>query len=116
MANHAVEFSFPELAKHKTIPAGGAFIARSISIVIPALNEETVVEGVVRDISKQVAASFMHYEIILIDDGSTDKTGDIMDRLATQCPTSARSANRGSATPSLLAEATASNKLWLNIW
>ena len=86
MDNRAADLSFPELAKHKTIPAGGAFIARSISIVIPALNEETVLEGVVRDISKQVAASFMHYEIILIDDGSTDKTGDIMDRLATQLP------------------------------
>jgi dolichol-phosphate mannosyltransferase len=86
MDNRAVEFSFPELAKHKTIPAGGAFIAKNISIVIPALNEEVVVEGVVRDIAKQVAAFFADYEIILIDDGSSDKTGDIMDRLATELP------------------------------
>jgi glycosyltransferase involved in cell wall biosynthesis len=86
MDNRAVEFSFPELAKHKTIPARGAFIAKNISIVIPALNEEVVVEGVVRDIAKQVAASFTDYEIILIDDGSTDKTGDIMDKLATELP------------------------------
>jgi dolichol-phosphate mannosyltransferase len=60
--------------------------ASSISIVIPALNEETVLEGVVRDISVQVATSFTDYEIILINDGSTDKTGDIMDRLATELP------------------------------
>jgi dolichol-phosphate mannosyltransferase len=86
MYNRAVEFSFPELAKHKTVPAGGAFLAKSISIVIPALNEEVVVEGVVRDLAKQVAASFTDYEIILIDDGSTDKTGDIMDKLATELP------------------------------
>jgi glycosyltransferase involved in cell wall biosynthesis len=86
MNNRAVEFAFPELAKHKTTPASGVFIAKSISIVIPALNEEVVVEGVVRDIAKQVAASFTDYEIILIDDGSTDKTGDIMDKLATELP------------------------------
>lgn len=86
MDNRAVEFSFPELAKHKTIPAGGGFIAKSISIVIPALNEEAVVEGVVRDIAKQVAAFFADYEILLIDDGSSDKTGDIMDRLSIELP------------------------------
>jgi dolichol-phosphate mannosyltransferase len=63
-----------------------ALRAKSISIIIPALNEETVLEGVVRDISKQVAASFADYEIILIDDGSTDKTGNIMDALATELP------------------------------
>jgi glycosyltransferase involved in cell wall biosynthesis len=86
MDNRAVEFSFPELSKHKTIPASGAFIAKNISIVIPALNEEVVVEGVVRDIAKQVAAFFADYEIILIDDGSSDKTGDIMDRLSIELP------------------------------
>jgi dolichol-phosphate mannosyltransferase len=63
-----------------------AAIAKSISIVIPALNEEVVVEGIVRDMAKQVAASFTDYEIILIDDGSTDKTGDIMDKLAAELP------------------------------
>jgi dolichol-phosphate mannosyltransferase len=86
MYNRAVEFSFPELAKHQTVPAGGAFLAKSISIVIPALNEEAVVEGVVRDIAKQVTAFFADYEIILIDDGSSDKTGDIMDRLSIELP------------------------------
>lgn len=58
----------------------------SISIVIPALNEEVVVEGVVRDIEKQVTTFFRDYEIMLINDGSTDRTGEIMDRLATELP------------------------------
>lgn len=66
--------------------ASRAFLSRSISIVIPALNEETVVDGVVRDIAQQVASSFTDYEIILINDGSTDKTGEIMERLAVELP------------------------------
>lgn len=88
MDNRAVEFSFPERAhhEHKATPRGQVFIGKNISVVIPALNEEAVVEGVVRDIAKQVAAFFADYEIILIDDGSSDKTGDIMDRLATELP------------------------------
>lgn len=57
-----------------------------MSIVIPALNEELVVDDVVRDIARQVAASFSNYEIILIDDGSTDRTGAIMDALARDLP------------------------------
>src|ERR1700681_2195353 len=72
--------------KDDASPANRAFLDKSISIVIPALNEETVVEGVVRDISKQVAASFTDYEIILINDGSTDRTGEIMDNLAEELP------------------------------
>jgi dolichol-phosphate mannosyltransferase len=86
MNNRAVELSFAEIAKHKITPARGVFITKNISIVIPALNEEAVVEGVVRDIAKQVAAFFTDYEIILIDDGSSDKTGEIMDRLAQELP------------------------------
>jgi len=86
MDNRAVEFSFPSFPNTRLLPAGGAFIAKNISIVIPALNEEAVVEGVVRDLAKQVAAFFADYEIILIDDGSTDKTGEIMDRLSIELP------------------------------
>jgi dolichol-phosphate mannosyltransferase len=84
--NHVLNSPLPGLAQHDAGAANRVLRAQSISIVIPALNEEAVVEGVVRDISKQVAASFTDYEIILIDDGSTDKTGDIMERLATELP------------------------------
>jgi dolichol-phosphate mannosyltransferase len=70
----------------RTMQGDAALIHRSISIVIPALNEEAVLEMVARDIEKQVAASFADHEIILIDDGSTDKTGDIMERLAAEFP------------------------------
>jgi glycosyltransferase involved in cell wall biosynthesis len=84
--DHALNSALPDHAKDNASSVSRTFLAKSVSIVIPALNEETVLEGVVRDISKQVAASFTDYEIILIDDGSTDKTGAIMDRLATELP------------------------------
>ncbi|MGM5024439.1 glycosyltransferase family 2 protein [Tardiphaga sp. 367_B4_N1_1] len=70
----------------RSLSDNGTTRAESISIVIPALNEEVVLEGVVRDIEKQIAVFFSDYEIILINDGSTDKTGEIMDRLATELP------------------------------
>ena len=54
----------------------------SVSFVIPALNEEAVIESFVRDVSKTADTHLETYEIILIDDGSTDDTGAIMERLA----------------------------------
>ena len=56
----------------------------STSFVIPALNEEKVVEGVVRAVWETVSLHLETFEIILIDDGSGDQTGQIMDRLASQ--------------------------------
>lgn len=78
--------SSPTSRQSRPISDNASALAGSISIVIPALNEEVVLDGVVRDIEKQVTAFFRDYEIILINDGSADKTGEIMDRLATELP------------------------------
>jgi dolichol-phosphate mannosyltransferase len=61
-------------------------IRYSTSFVIPALNEENVVEEVVRAVWETVSRHLETFEIILIDDGSTDQTGQIMDRLASELP------------------------------
>jgi dolichol-phosphate mannosyltransferase len=61
-------------------------IVHAASFIVPALNEESVVDGVVRDIWATVERLMGTYEIILIDDGSTDRTGEIMDRLAFELP------------------------------
>lgn len=53
----------------------------SASIIIPALNEEVVLPQVVEQTISTVNNKFKEYEIILINDGSTDSTGSIMNSL-----------------------------------
>jgi glycosyltransferase involved in cell wall biosynthesis len=54
----------------------------SISIVLPALNEEDNIESLVGQIKNYFKTNSIPYEIIIVDDGSTDQTGSIADRLA----------------------------------
>lgn len=55
----------------------------SISIVVPAFNEEkSIKEAVANLIDALDAFELAKYEIIIVDDGSTDQTGEIADRLA----------------------------------
>lgn len=58
----------------------------NISIVIPAYNEAENVEKTVTDISNFMKASGMEYEIILVNDGSRDRTGEIVRALTVSIP------------------------------
>jgi len=58
----------------------------SISIAIPAYNEEENIEWVIKDTLKSLPKYFKDYEVIVVNDGSTDKTGEISDRLAKRRP------------------------------
>jgi glycosyltransferase involved in cell wall biosynthesis len=59
---------------------------RTISVVVPALNEERDVRAAVAEAIAAVSPLFHDYEIICVDDGSTDRTGAIMDELAASDP------------------------------
>lgn len=50
-----------------------------LSIVIPFLNEEKNVENVVKSVIGNLRGLHINYEIILVNNGSSDSTGDIID-------------------------------------
>lgn len=58
----------------------------SLSIVIPALNEEGNLELAVKNLLSTVDLYFNSYELLIIDDGSTDGTGTLAERLARSNP------------------------------
>ena len=50
-----------------------------VSVIMPVYNSEKYVENTIKTI---LAQSMKEFELILVDDGSTDKSGQICDRLA----------------------------------
>lgn len=58
----------------------------SLSIVLPAYNEEENVASAVEEVSTAAQQLGMDYEIILVNDGSTDRTGEIARGLEERIP------------------------------
>jgi glycosyltransferase involved in cell wall biosynthesis len=56
----------------------------SISIIVPCLNEAGNIAGTVASIEEALRSSgrFSDYEILIFNDGSTDKTGAVADKLS----------------------------------
>lgn len=55
--------------------------SKSISVIIPAFNEQENIEKAVKRTFDFLCSIFEKFEIIVINDGSTDKTGEISERL-----------------------------------
>lgn len=58
----------------------------TLSIIIPAYNEEKNIEAAVKSALAAVNDKISDYEILIFDDGSADKTGEIADLLAKNNP------------------------------
>lgn len=54
----------------------------SVSVVVPAYNEEQNLEATVESIHKALSDKYLKYEIIIINDGSHDNTGKLAEALA----------------------------------
>ena len=61
-------------------------MAKSITIAIPVYNEEENIEWVIKNTVKTLPKYFKDWEIVAVDDGSKDKTGQILDRLVKKNP------------------------------
>ncbi|MEN8181191.1 MAG: glycosyltransferase family 2 protein [Myxococcota bacterium] len=58
----------------------------SLSVILPGLNEETSVERAITRTLAALEKVFDEFEIVVIDDGSTDRMGEIADRIAADDP------------------------------
>lgn len=58
----------------------------TISLIVPALNEEAVIASVLEGITAQAEGHFRDYELIAVNDGSSDATGAIMEQFAARNP------------------------------
>jgi glycosyltransferase involved in cell wall biosynthesis len=54
---------------------------RSLSVILPAFNEEANIRAVVEDAYRNIPKFASIFEIIVVNDGSKDRTGEICDRL-----------------------------------
>ena len=59
---------------------------KSLSVVFPAYNEEANIRTVVEDAYRDLPKFTRTFEIIVVNDGSKDRTGEICNRLAEECP------------------------------
>lgn len=61
-------------------------MAVELSCVVPAYNEEQCVERVLKDLMRALDSAGIGYEIIAVDNGSADSTGEILDRMQKEFP------------------------------
>ncbi len=72
--------------------------AKELSVFFPAYNEEANIEATITKAAKILPKVAKKWEMMVIDDGSTDKTGEIVKRLAKKEPrirVITHTANRG---------------------
>jgi dolichol-phosphate mannosyltransferase len=68
---------------------------RLLSVVIPARNEEGCIASTVRHLHLELSLNHIPHEIVVVDDGSTDRTWDILQELRSTLPELAPVRNEG---------------------
>jgi dolichol-phosphate mannosyltransferase len=76
----------PSLDVPPTMRQPGATTAHSVSVFVAAYNEAENLEPTVETLRRAFATTVDDYEIIVVDDGSTDGTYEVAERLAAASP------------------------------
>jgi glycosyltransferase involved in cell wall biosynthesis len=59
---------------------------KSLSVIVPCLNEEQNLRGTYDNVVAATKQTMEEYEILIFNDGSTDRTGSIADKIAAHDP------------------------------
>lgn len=68
------------------VPSANPFLLttpRSLSVILPAYDEEALIEETIIHVMKTLTSWMQNFEVIVVNDGSKDRTGEIVARLAT---------------------------------
>jgi len=76
----------PEPSRDSVRPTAPEGAPPRVSVVVPAYNEEESVPVLVREIRAALGGGALAYEMVLVDDGSTDRTLDAMLAAAAEDP------------------------------
>jgi glycosyltransferase involved in cell wall biosynthesis len=66
-------------------PAAELLEQFQLTVLLPAFNEEDAIEGVLSEIVDALADEPIRYEIVVVDDASTDRTAQRAERFAANC-------------------------------
>ena len=58
---------------------------KTISVIVPVFNEEENIQELYNEIADVCIKNLYKYEIIFVDDGSTDNTSEIIKKLSPVC-------------------------------
>lgn len=58
----------------------------NISVILPIYNEQSIIKKTIQHVRKNIPKYVQHYEIIAVDDGSNDKTPQILKQLKDKYP------------------------------